>query len=87
MKGKISPALDTILRDSEGRKKLRQSLVRGGINTIDVGHTRYQISSKDIHRTSAAAKVAQKEEGLANSTVNVIKKEEGFASSADISSR
>ena len=46
MKGRISENLEKILRDSEGRKQLRQSLVSGRDGTVRTDSATYRVSSK-----------------------------------------
>ncbi len=46
MKGRISRELEAILRDDEGRKRLRWSLVTGKEMLITVGDANYIVSTK-----------------------------------------
>ena len=46
MKGTISKNLETILRDDDGRRLLRRSLITGKDSEITVGGTRYRVSTK-----------------------------------------
>lgn len=46
MKGKISKNLEAILRDDDGRRLLRRSLITGKDSEITIGRTRYRVSTK-----------------------------------------
>jgi hypothetical protein len=50
-KGKISPNLERILRDEEGRTSLRRLLINGRDGEITIGNTKYYVSTKAIHRS------------------------------------
>lgn len=52
MKGTISLNLEAILRDDQGRRLLRQSLLSGKDGEIRVGRTKYRVSTKSKSSTS-----------------------------------
>jgi hypothetical protein len=56
MKGKISQNLENILRDEQGRRLLRRSLMTGKDGEITVGSVKYKVSTKNIGRSSSAGK-------------------------------
>ncbi len=61
MKGKISADLEVILRDDEGRKQLRRSLITGRDCKISVGERNYRISTKNTaYRSSRTGSVVAK---------------------------
>ena len=60
MKGKISRNLENILRDEEGRRSLRRSLIRGKDGDITVGNVKYHVSTKPIDRSSFERFVSSK---------------------------
>jgi len=50
-KGKISPTLEKILRNEQGRTSLRRLLIHGTDGEIVIGDTKYYVSTKAIHRS------------------------------------
>lgn len=62
MKGKISEDLEVILRDDEGRKQLRRSLISGKDSSINVGNRNYRVSTKSaFYRSSSSGKFVARE--------------------------
>ena len=61
MKGTISKNLEAILRDDQGRRLLRRSLVAGKDSEITVGRTKYLVStkSKSSVRSQASGRSAR----------------------------
>lgn len=59
MKGRISPELKAILRDDEGRKRLRWSLITGKDLLITVGDVNYLVSTKSPlnHKINRSGKI------------------------------
>jgi len=55
MKGKISKNLEAILRDDDGRRLLRRSLITGKDSEIIIGQTRYRVSTKSPNLKSGFA--------------------------------
>lgn len=44
MKGVISAKLEQILRDAKARVQLRESLTNGGVGSVTVGRTTYEVT-------------------------------------------
>lgn len=63
MKGKISGDLEAILRDDEGRKQLRRSLISGKDCRITVGGKNYRVSTRNtVYRSACAGRFVTKKE-------------------------
>jgi hypothetical protein len=62
MKGTISENLEAILRDDQGRRRLRRSLIAGKDSEITVGRTKYRVStkSKATLRSRASGKLTMR---------------------------
>lgn len=64
MKGKISENLENILRDEQGRRLLRRSLMGGKDSEITVGSVKYKVSTKNIRSGATTRVVNPKRSGL-----------------------
>jgi hypothetical protein len=60
MKGKISRNLENILRDEQGRRLLRQSLLSGKDGDITVGAVKYRVSTRNVQKSLTGRFVAPK---------------------------
>jgi len=63
MKGKISENLENILKDEQGRRLLRRSLMTGKDGEITVGTVKYKVSTKNIRSSSSGKFVNSKRLG------------------------